>query len=592
MSRMKARTRPGRTPRASIVRAMGAVVFAGLFAVACDDVTGPEQLETLTLTPATSTVEPTSTVQLTAVGTRAGTPVTRLVGETYEVTSGGGTVSADGLFTAPTTPGTSTIMVTCANLTATATVTVVAGPLATITVTPNPVTLPIGGTQQFTAVGRDAFNNVVQISPVWTATNPPGTINAGTGLFTAGMTLGTFENSVRATVGSIFGTATVTVVAGPLATIEVTPDPVTLAIGAQQQFTAVGRDAGGNVVSIPNLVWSTANPPGSINASTGLFTAGNTTGTFANSVRATSGTIFDEATVTVIAGPLATIEVSPDPVTLAAGANQQFTAVGRDGGGNVVPIPNLQWTTTNPPGSINVNTGLFTAGVTTGTFANSVRATSGTIFDDATVTVTAPVVPAVGYRMIARVAWTCTDGNIDGSVATNQTAGEVPPGSASFTNCPITGTTDIGSPAAKQAYQDFLVAYDDLEAIACGTTLTGTLAGVTLAPGVYCFDAGATLTGVLTLDGTATDTWLIKVGATVLGALSGTDFDVVMAGGASPCNVSWWVNAASTMVTSNFKGHILAGAGISFTGDTYYGNAWSKEDVTVTGTAITPCGAP
>ena len=90
-----------------------------------------------------------------------------------------------------------------------------AGPLATITVTPNPPTLLVGATQQFTAVGRDASGNVVAITPVWSVTNPPGTIVAASGLFTAGNTTGTFPNSVRATSGSIFGTATVTVIASP-----------------------------------------------------------------------------------------------------------------------------------------------------------------------------------------------------------------------------------------------------------------------------------------------------------------------------------------------------------------------------------------
>jgi hypothetical protein len=509
MSSTKARIRPARPPRGSIGRIMGLVALAGLFAVACDDVTGPEQLDTLTLTPATSTVEPTATVPLTAIGTRAGMDVTNLVGETYAVTSGGGTVSATGVFTAPSTPGTSTITVTCANLTATATVTVTAGPLATITVTPDPVTLAIGETQQFTAVGRDAFDNIVDITPVWSATNPPGTIDASTGMFTAGNTTGTFENSVRATSGSIFGTATVTVVAGPLATITVTPNPVTLETGAQQQFTAVGRDAGGNVVAI-NPVWSTTNPPGTINASTGLFTAGNTTGVFNNSVTATDGSMSGSATVTVTA-----------PVVLP------------------------------------------------------------------------PPLPAEGVRMIARVAWTCSDGSIDGSVATNQGPGEVPPGSVTQTECPISGDIEIGTPEAKQAYQDFLDAYAVREATACGTTLTGTLDGQILAPGVYCFDNAATLTGELTLSGPATGEWLFKIGAAgIPGGLTGTDFDVVMAGDASACNVSWWVREASTMTTSNFQGHILAGAGVSFTEGTYKGNAWSQEDVTVTGTAVTPCDAP
>ena len=97
-----------------------------------------------------------------------------------------------------------------------ATVVVTAGPLATITVTPNPDTLTTGGTQQFTAVGRDASNNIVPITPVWSVTNSGGTIGVG-GLFTAGGVAGTFTNTVRATSGLVFGSATVVVqAAGPV----------------------------------------------------------------------------------------------------------------------------------------------------------------------------------------------------------------------------------------------------------------------------------------------------------------------------------------------------------------------------------------
>lgn len=502
------------------------------------------------------------------------------------------------MFTAGNALGTfaNAVTATSGGLSASATVTVIAGPLASITVTPNPTTLGVGRQQQFTATGRDAGGNEVPVTAVWSTTNPPGTIDAATGMFTAGTTLGTFENSVTATSGSLSGSATVTVTAGPLATITVSPNPVTLAVGTQQQFTAVGRDAGGNRVTI-TPVWSTTNPPGTINSSSGLFTAGTTPGTYAGSVRATSGSISGTATVTVTVGPLATITVTPNPVTVEITEQQQFSAVGRDASGNVVPIVPV-WSTTNPPGSIDASSGLFTAGNTTGVFTNSVRATSGAIFGTATVTVTAPVVvpappPAAGTRMIARVAWTCTNGTINGDVATNQTAAEAPPGSVTQTLCPITGSTDIGSPTAKTAYTNFVTTYNTTAATACGVTLTGTLAGQILPPGVYCFDNAAALTGTLTLNGTATDRWLFKIGsAGIPGGLSTNNFDVVMAGAASPCNVTWWVRQAATMTTSNFQGHILAGAGISFTGDTYKGNAWSQEDVAVTGTVVSACDAP
>jgi hypothetical protein len=170
----------------------------------------------------------------------------------------------------------------------------------------------------------------------------------------------------------------------------------------------------------------------------------------------------------------------------------------------------------------------------------------------------------------------------------------VPPGSVTQTPGCIVGNIEIGTPAAKQSYQSFVAAYNVIrDDVVCGTTLTGTLAGVVLAPGVYCFDNAATLTGTLTLSGPSDGQWLFKVGAAgIPGALSGTNFNVEMAGGASPCNVQWWVRQAASMTTSNFKGHILAGAGVSFTGGTYRGNAWSQEDVTVTGTDVRACDAP
>lgn len=297
------RTRISRTRTARFILA---VALAGLSATACkNDSTDPGRLTALVVSPNPATVAPNGTVQFTAVGTDfTGASVTPNAGAiVWSVTGGGSIDSRTGVFTAGSVAGTtSTVVATCRGIAASATVTVVAGPLATITVTPNPTTLPISTTQQFTAVGRDAQGNVVAITPVWSVTAGGGTINASTGLFTAGTTTGAFPNTVRATSGTIFGTATVNVIAGPLTTITVTPNPVTLAVNTQQQFTAVGRDAGGNVVAI-TPVWSVVNGGGTINAASGLFTAGGTTGTFNNTVRATSGSIFGSATVTVTAPP-------------------------------------------------------------------------------------------------------------------------------------------------------------------------------------------------------------------------------------------------------------------------------------------------
>ncbi len=181
-------------------------------------------------------------------------------------------------------------------------------------------------------------------------------------------------------------------------------------------------------------------------------------------------------------------------------------------------------------------------------------------------------------------AVTCTDSTILGDVGSSGA-----PASIVQTSCAITGA--VIAPVSNQAVLDFYGQYDARAAVPCDQTLTGTLAGITLSPGVYCFDAAATLTGTLTLSGPANGTWLFKVGTGGTGALTGTNFSVVMAGGADECNVTWWVAEAATMTTSNFIGTIEAGAAITVTGGTFYGNALAKAAVTLTGASVTACEA-
>ncbi len=259
------------------------------------------------------------------------------------------------------------------------------GSLVNLVVSPNPTTLAVGGTRQFTAVGTDFSGAVVTVTPTWSVAAGGGTISAS-GLFTAGTTPGTFSNTVTATSNGVTGTATVIVTVGALATITVTPNPASLAINTTQTFTAVGRDASGNVVAITPS-WSVVAGGGSIDPNSGIFTAGSTVGTYTNTVRASVGTIGGVATVNVTNGPVASITVTPNPATVAASATQQFTAVARDAGNNVVTITPV-WSIVNGGGTIDATTGLFTAGTTGGTFANTVRATSGSVSGTATVTVT------------------------------------------------------------------------------------------------------------------------------------------------------------------------------------------------------------
>lgn len=194
-----------------------------------------------------------------------------------------------------------------------------------------------------------------------------------------------------------------------------------------------------------------------------------------------------------------------------------------------------------------------------------------------------------GFSVLANAAVTCTGGSIIGDVGTFQTA---PPGAITLTEgCVVQGAMDVGGPGAVAAYNAFLSQYASLapQSTDVCPLISGTLAGQTLPPGTYCLSAEAK-TGTLTLSGPANGTWLFKVPA---GALTGTNFSVVLAGGARACNVTWWVDAATTMTTSAFQGNILAGAAITMTGGTFNGNAFAGADgvgdVTFTGTAVAGC---
>jgi hypothetical protein len=100
---------------------------------------------------------------------------------------------------------TATLTNVSGNKAASSTGVLVAQTLMSITVTPSSVTLPVKGTQSFTAAGTDQFGMAMALTPVWSASG--GLINSA-GLYTA-TSAGTY--TVTASAGSVNGTAAVTV---------------------------------------------------------------------------------------------------------------------------------------------------------------------------------------------------------------------------------------------------------------------------------------------------------------------------------------------------------------------------------------------
>jgi len=195
---------------------------------------------------------------------------------------------------------------------------------------------------------------------------------------------------------------------------------------------------------------------------------------------------------------------------------------------------------------------------------------------------------AEDFAVLGGTAVTCTDSVVIGDVGVNN-------GPVTQTNCTISGTIHEGDSVAQQAYEDFLLAYADLTAEPCDEDLTGQpLAGQSLPPGVYCFDAAVTETGgELTLVGDSNDTWIFQIGTGGTGALTFTNFSVVMTSGETCSNnVFWWTAEAATLTDSVVPGSILAGVDLTLTRGNLDGQALATGAVTLTNNEVFICGFP
>ncbi|UOF81158.1 putative T1Ss secreted agglutinin rtX [Caudoviricetes sp.] len=213
----------------------------------------------------------------------------------------------------------------------------VVGPLASLVVVPSPISLTTGeATFEFTALGYDADGNEVTITPVWSIVegSPYASIDADTGALTTGILTEEEDVTVRAAVGSLTADAAVSIADIVLDSLVIAPDAWEMAVGTTRQFTAVGYV--GDVVVSVSPVWSLVSGVGSINASTGLYTAGTTPGSAV--IRATVGAETLDANITVAAGAAAALSISPEDPSILSEGSQVFTVSALDSYGNTVEI--------------------------------------------------------------------------------------------------------------------------------------------------------------------------------------------------------------------------------------------------------------
>lgn len=304
---------------------------------------------TVEVTPDPLVVSVGQSAQLTATARDAGG--TALSGRTATWSSSNTnvvTVTNQGVVNA-VAAGTAIVTATIEGRSGSTSVTVTPVPVATVTVAPSPVTVVVQGTVALSATMKDASGNTLTDRAVaWTTSAPAVATVSPSGVVT-GVAPGTA--TITATSEGRSGTATVTVTATlvPVATVTVEPSTATVASGSTRTFTATVTDENGGVLTNRVVTWSSSNPSVATVSSTGVVTAVATgalvgTVTITASAEGKSGS----ASVTVTAGPVASVRITPTSTSVAAGTKVSLTAEASDAAGNLISGVSFAWSSSNP----------------------------------------------------------------------------------------------------------------------------------------------------------------------------------------------------------------------------------------------------
>ena len=219
------------------------------------------------------------------------------------------------------------------------TVTVEAGSVSDVSVSPGDSTVTAGKQVEFSAAAVDEFGNLVTDTDTdftWTGTDPMGTFNR--------TTAGTYD--VTAGLNGQNAESTVTVEPAAVESVELTPpSDQTVQTGESIEFDAAAFDGFGNLVTNTDadFTWTNTTATGSFSEST--------TGTYI--VTATRNGVTASVTVTVDSRTASSIELTPsDGGAVEAGGSVEFSATAKDEFGNVIETNDSVFTWTNAEGGV------------------------------------------------------------------------------------------------------------------------------------------------------------------------------------------------------------------------------------------------
>ncbi len=372
-----------------LARLKDRVAFAPAAALAAAAVFGCErpvaitdtgsQLAQLLIAPQVVTLQQNQTQDFTTVGLTA-TGDTALIAVSWSVTGGAIDTSSNGRkhygHYRATSCGDYTVTATSipGAMRAAASVSVVcpgAVPVDTVVVSPATARVFVGGTAQLGATAQDSTGNPLSGRTItWTSSNGGAASVNGSGLVT-GISAGTA--TITATSGGKSGSAAVTVVVLPVATVSVSPATASVAVGSSVPLSATPRDSAGKALNGRVVSWATSDVAVATVSSSGVVT-GVAAG--AATITATSEGKSGTAAITVTA--------APPPGSCANACHYVDAAAGNDAnaGTSAAPWRTLQHAAdvTSPGDTVIVNDGVYTGGGNVVTISRSGTAAGWLVF--------------------------------------------------------------------------------------------------------------------------------------------------------------------------------------------------------------------
>ena len=350
------------------------------------------KLVSMTIAPTSATIASSTKQQFIATGTFSDNSVQTITGSVSWSSSKPAFATISD--TSPTkglalgvSAGTTTITATSGSVSTTTTLTVTAASATSLAITPNPASMALFVSQQFTATAQfsDGTSQDVTNVATWSSSSTTTASVTASGVVSAKKTT-TTPVTISATFESQSASTPLTITADNLNSISISPQGG-IAPGTKVQFTATGTFKDGSTHNLTTQVTWASSDTTVLNFLSGSTAKGLVTGTV--TVTATFGSVVGSESFNVSNATIQSVTVTPSNSTIPIGGHVTLTATGLFSDSTTQDITtSVSWsvldTTVATVGNTSSNIGVVSglkAGTTnvTATFGNTTGMTGLTV---------------------------------------------------------------------------------------------------------------------------------------------------------------------------------------------------------------------